>query len=229
MKTILHGMAPIQIIGGDGKYYLIPAMMLGGSQATAPTFPFELYLDDNGDVAVNYGEVDGVPPSGMDANNPYVLQNADGDIFLHLTFDGATRELTSSFITWGVDATNTETDKYIAIGSVSSTTDSSGNITYSIEQYLATSVYTDQALYVSDNENTFYADENSVFVGDSSTSSVLDSNSLVLTDTEGSASVTLDIPDNNGTVLNASWQEIEVCVSGQTMRMKVLGTQPYPY
>ena len=67
MKTILHGMTPIQIIGGDGKSYLIPAMMLGGSDATASTFaPFHVYSKYNDD-----GQITGV---GIDGNS-YIYSN----------------------------------------------------------------------------------------------------------------------------------------------------------
>ena len=43
----------------------------------------------------------------------------------------------------------------------------------------------------------------------------------------GGKEVTIDIPDNNGTLLDAKWQEIDVCVDGQLKKMKVLGTDPY--
>jgi hypothetical protein len=66
MKTILHGMSPIQIMGGDGQYYLIPAMMLGGSQATETFAPFHVYskYDDDGKIT-NVG-IDG---------NSYIYSN----------------------------------------------------------------------------------------------------------------------------------------------------------
>jgi hypothetical protein len=43
----------------------------------------------------------------------------------------------------------------------------------------------------------------------------------------GSNYVKIDIPDNNGTLLNAYWQEIDICVNGTPKKMKVLGTAPY--
>jgi hypothetical protein len=43
----------------------------------------------------------------------------------------------------------------------------------------------------------------------------------------GSNYVKIDIPDNNGTLLNAFWQEIDICVNGEARKMKVLGTEPY--
>jgi hypothetical protein len=39
--------------------------------------------------------------------------------------------------------------------------------------------------------------------------------------------VLIDIPDNNGTALDAYWQEIDICVDGVAKKMKVLGTEPY--
>jgi hypothetical protein len=39
--------------------------------------------------------------------------------------------------------------------------------------------------------------------------------------------VKLDIPDNDGTLIDAFWQEIDVCVDGVAKKMKVLGTEPY--
>ena len=39
--------------------------------------------------------------------------------------------------------------------------------------------------------------------------------------------VKIDIPDNDGTLLNAFWQEIDICVDGEAKKMKVLGTGPY--
>jgi hypothetical protein len=39
--------------------------------------------------------------------------------------------------------------------------------------------------------------------------------------------VKIDIPDNDGTLLNAFWQEIDICVDGVAKKMKVLGTAPY--
>jgi hypothetical protein len=39
--------------------------------------------------------------------------------------------------------------------------------------------------------------------------------------------VKIDIPSNSTTSLNAEWKEIDVCVDGTTMKMKVLGTEPY--
>lgn len=44
---------------------------------------------------------------------------------------------------------------------------------------------------------------------------------------DGTVSVKLDIPDNNGTKLEAYWQEIDVCVEGAAMKMQVFGTDPY--
>lgn len=43
----------------------------------------------------------------------------------------------------------------------------------------------------------------------------------------GSNYVKIDIPDNAGTLLNAFWQEIDICVDGVAKKMKVLGTAPY--
>lgn len=43
----------------------------------------------------------------------------------------------------------------------------------------------------------------------------------------GEKYVKIDIPDNNGTLLNAFWQEIDICVNGTAKKMKVLGTAPY--
>ena len=40
-------------------------------------------------------------------------------------------------------------------------------------------------------------------------------------------SVKIDIPDNAGVSLDAEWQEIDICVDGTPMKMKVLGTDPY--
>ena len=65
MKTILHGMNPIQIMGGDGQYYLIPAMMLGGSQATSTFAPFHVYSKSSD------GEITHV---GIDGNS-YIYRN----------------------------------------------------------------------------------------------------------------------------------------------------------
>lgn len=45
--------------------------------------------------------------------------------------------------------------------------------------------------------------------------------------TQGSNYVLIDIPDNAGTLLNAYWQEINICVDGLPKKMKVLGTEPY--
>jgi hypothetical protein len=39
--------------------------------------------------------------------------------------------------------------------------------------------------------------------------------------------VKIDIPDNAGVSLDAEWQEIDICVDGTPMKMKVLGTAPY--
>jgi hypothetical protein len=39
--------------------------------------------------------------------------------------------------------------------------------------------------------------------------------------------VKIDIPDNAGVSLDAEWQEIDICVDGTPMKMKVLGTEPY--
>ena len=43
----------------------------------------------------------------------------------------------------------------------------------------------------------------------------------------GSNYVQINIPDNEGTLLNAFWQEIDVCVDGTAKKMQVLGTEPY--
>jgi len=43
----------------------------------------------------------------------------------------------------------------------------------------------------------------------------------------GGAHVDLDIPDNNGTLINAEWREIDVCVNGESKKMQVFGTEPY--
>ena len=43
----------------------------------------------------------------------------------------------------------------------------------------------------------------------------------------GSNYVQINIPDNAGTLLNAFWQEIDVCVDGTAKKMQVLGTEPY--
>jgi hypothetical protein len=39
--------------------------------------------------------------------------------------------------------------------------------------------------------------------------------------------VKIDIPDNAGVSLDAEWREIDICVDGTPMKMKVLGTDPY--
>ena len=43
----------------------------------------------------------------------------------------------------------------------------------------------------------------------------------------GGGSVKVDIPFNGASPLNASWKEIDICVDGTPMKMKVLGTDPY--
>jgi hypothetical protein len=51
---------------------------------------------------------------------------------------------------------------------------------------------------------------------------------LTLTTGQGAgANVFINVPTNGGTEVSAFWQEIEVCVEGSTMKMKVLGTEPY--
>jgi hypothetical protein len=44
---------------------------------------------------------------------------------------------------------------------------------------------------------------------------------------DGTVEVKIDIPDDDGTKLNAYWQEIDVCVDGVAKKMQVLGTEPY--
>lgn len=52
------------------------------------------------------------------------------------------------------------------------------------------------------------------------------SDMLVIKD-KANKSVKIDIPDNNSGATDATWQEIDICVNGNAMKMKVLGTAPY--
>lgn len=89
------------------------------------------------------------------------------------------------------------------------------------------------------NYITIDTDQNEVFIGNASSSDqvYLNSDKLYIANSgysgsyetdqvilsNGSNTLTLDIPDED-----VSWQEIDVCVDGSPMKMKVLGTEPYP-
>ena len=52
--------------------------------------------------------------------------------------------------------------------------------------------------------------------------------SLYLEEPTSSKNVFIDVPTNgSGSLVNAFWQELDVCVDGEAKKMKVLGTEPY--
>lgn len=184
-------------------------------------FPFAL-IPQGVQLQVYYGSVDGTPPDGMVAGTPYLIDPCGGsagtaDVYVHVVFDATTNQISSQVIEFGASVpSNTAIDKYFWIGGVKFTTGSGYSV---INQEISESIYTDPAYYISDGENTLFADQNSLNLSDSTNSSKIESNTWTLTNSETGFSVVITVPDGN-----VGWQTLTDPCSG--LSMKVLGTTP---
>jgi len=205
---IVHSGLISGFVGGSYERSLLGTQLKlldrgGGGSGSASPFPWQLKpvveeIDGgfDGRLAIQYGEIDSVPPSGMTddgSGDTFTIDPLDGTngtswIYIIITFDTTTRQINSRTIGYtasGADVpANTHTTKYVVIGQVQFTEtggDAPGYYTV-LSQEISQSLYTDQAYYLSDGENTFFADENSVQLVDTTYTARLESSSLTITD-----------------------------------------------